>query len=47
MIKQNLSGMTLIDKNGVRVNPNIHLGESDGYISGDILDANAVQGTVN
>ena len=47
MIKQNLSGVTLIDKKGVRVNPNIHLGESDGYISGDILDANAVQGTVN
>lgn len=47
MIKNKLQGATVIDKSGVTVNPNIHLGANSGFVSGDILDANAVTEAIN
>ena len=42
MIKSKLQNTTILDNTGTRVQPNVIVGEYNGYASGDILDANAV-----
>lgn len=41
MIRTRLQNTVLKDNNNVTVIPNVILGNNNGYISGDILDANA------
>lgn len=37
------TNLSILNNTGVRINPSIIVGESNGYVSGDILDANAVK----
>lgn len=42
MKKSKLLNTSILDNTRVRIQPNLIVGESNGYKSGDILDANAV-----
>jgi len=47
MKKSKLLNISVVDNRGLRVTPNVIVGESNGYISGDILDANATAWLIN
>lgn len=47
MKKSKLLNISVVDNRGLRVTPNVIVGESNGYTSGDILDANATAWLIN
>lgn len=42
------TNISVLDNRGIRVNPSVIIGNTgNGYVSGDILDANAVYNVIN